>query len=298
LGVSILSERFLARSYLYVPGGQRSRLEKSVGRGADAVIADLEDALALGEKESGRQTLGAWLAELPPDLSVQVWVRINRESAPEDIAAVTGRSLTGIVVPKADPEFLHDVDALLTEQERQAGLPPGTVAVLPLIESAAGLLSVASVAAAPRVHRLGIGEADLIGELGLRPGPDRAELMPLRLQVVVASAAARIAAPVAPTSTDFRDLTAFRATATALLRLGFRGRTAIHPTQVPVINEVFTPGAEEVAAAHDLIARFEAASSGVVVDDGGRMVDEAVVRAARDTVQRARVAALTEGSAS
>lgn len=282
------ADRDPVRSYLYVPGSEPERLAKALGRGADAVIADLEDAVAVADKAAARQAVGTWLAQLPPG-PVQVWVRINRESPAEDVAVLAGERATGVVVPKADPGLLREVDALLAGREDACGLPRGSFAVVPLIESAAGLLELPAVAAAPRVHRLGIGEADLIGELGLRPGPDRPELLPLRLQVVVASAAAGIAAPVAPTSTDFRDLESFRSTSAALFRLGFRGRTAIHPGQVPVVNETFTPAEEEVAAAERLIADFEAAGSGVFVDDRGRMVDEAVVRAARETVQRARL---------
>lgn len=277
------------RSYLYVPGTQPDRLAKSLGLGADAVIADLEDAVAVADKAAARESVAAWLTQLPPG-PVQIWVRINRESPAEDIAVLNGRP-AGIVVPKADPALLRQVDTLLADREDALGLPRGSFGVVPLIESAAGLLELPATAAGPRVHRLGIGEADLIGELGLRPGPDRVELLPLRLQVVVASAAAGIAAPVAPTSTDFRDLDSFRSTSAALLALGFRGRTAVHPGQVPVVNETFTPGEEEVAAAERLIAGFEAAGSGVFVDDRGRFVDEAVVRAARETVQRARLAA-------
>lgn len=284
------ADRDPVRSYLYVPGTEPDRLAKSLGRGADAVIADLEDAVAFGDKAAARATVATWLAQLPAT-PVQVWVRINADSPAEDVAVLAGDRTAGVVLPKAEPALLERVVALLADRERDLGLPSGSFAVVPLIESATGLLHLPAVAAGPRVHRLGIGEADLIGELGLRPGPDRAELLPLRLQVVVASAAAGIAAPVAPTSTDFRDLESFRATSAALLRLGFRGRTAIHPGQVPVVNEAFTPGEEEVAEAHSLIARFEATGSGVLVDDRGRMVDLAVVRAARETVQRARLAA-------
>jgi len=115
-------------------------------------------------------------------------------------------------------------------------------------------------------------------------------MAPLRLQLVVASAAAGIAAPVGPTSTDFRDLDALRASTRALLRLGFRGRTAIHPAQVPVINEVFSPSPEEIEAARRLVTAYEDAERqgrGVLTDDHGRMVDVAVVRSARDVLARA-----------
>ena len=274
-----------ARSYLYVPGIEPDRLAKSLGRGADAVIADLEDAVAVDAKAAARETVATWLASLSAS-AVQIWVRINARSPVDDVAVLTGRA-AGVVVAKADRALLERVDAVLADRERDLGLPRGSFGVLPLIESAVGLLDLPAVAAGPRVHRVGIGEADLIGELGLRPGTERAELAPIRLQAVVASAAAGIRAPVAPTSTDFRDLATFRTTSHALLALGFRGRTAVHPAQVPVINEVFTPTVEEVGAARALVELFEAAGSGVVVDERGRMVDEAVVRSAREVLSRA-----------
>jgi citrate lyase subunit beta/citryl-CoA lyase len=283
----------LPRSYLYVPGDQPDRLAKAPARGADAVIADLEDAVAPARKAIARDGVRRWLSAAPAGSRGEVWLRINAGQADLDIAEVVSGELTGVVVPKAEPGLLDEVNNLLTARERALGLPPGAIGVLPLIETAVGLLAAAALATAPRVVRLGIGEADLAAELGLRPEPDSDELTSLRLQVVVVSAAGRIAGPVAPMSADFRDLAALRTSTLTLLRLGFRARTAIHPAQVAVINEVFTPSAEEVARALKLIAVFEKAEqagAGVTTDDTGRMVDVAVVRSARDIVARDAVA--------
>ncbi|MFC6929162.1 aldolase/citrate lyase family protein [Actinomadura yumaensis] len=129
-----------------------------------------------------------------------------------------------------------------------------------------------------------MGEADLRADLGVEPGPDGRELLFARSQVVMASAAARIEAPIAPVSTDFRDLDSLRASTLALKRLGFQGRACIHPDQLPVVNAVFTPSAQEVARARDLVERYDAAiaaGTGVCLDERGRLVDEAVVRSAR-----------------
>ncbi|MFG1927214.1 HpcH/HpaI aldolase/citrate lyase family protein [Cryptosporangium sp. NPDC048952] len=265
------------RSYLYVPGDRADRLLGARARGADALIVDLEDAVAPARKAEARALVADWLT---PEPGPQIWVRINAESVAQDVAAVARPGLDGIVVPKADPELLAEVDARLTAEGSDAAL-------LPLIESAAGLLRVAEVAAAPRVLRLGIGEADLIADLGLRPGPDRAELAPVRLQVVVASAAVGIARPLGATSTDFRDLDAFCESAHTLARQGFRGRTAIHPAQVPVIHDVFTPTDDEVATAQDIVARFDEAGGGGAVDAKGRFLDAAVVRSAREVLSLA-----------
>jgi citrate lyase subunit beta/citryl-CoA lyase len=277
-----------ARSYLYVPGDREDRLHKAETRDADALILDLEDSVAPARKGQARQIVAEWLSQRRG--GAQVWVRITSEQPGTDIGAAVSAAVTGVVVPKADPRLLATVDELLTSREAEIGLPRGQVRVLPLIETAAGLLAVTEIAGAPRVARLGLGEADLAAGLGIRPGPERAELMPLRLQVVVASAARGIAAPVAPTSTDFRDLDALHRSTRALLALGFRARTAIHPAQVPVINAVFTPSADEVERARRLVEALDAAErdgAGVTTDEDGTMVDVAVARSAREILGRA-----------
>jgi citrate lyase subunit beta/citryl-CoA lyase len=277
------------RSYLYVPGDRPDRLAKAGDRGADALILDLEDSVSAASKDRARQTVARWLAS-PALPQGQLWVRVNPGQASQDIEAAGSVAVTGVVLPKAEPGLLGQLDDLLSRREREVGLTPGTLRVIPLIETAAGLLEVAAVAAAPRVLRLGIGEADLAAELRLRPGPDRAELTPLRLQIVVASAARGIAAPVAPASTDFRDLAALRESTEALLRLGFRARTAIHPAQLATINEVCMPSAEEIGRARRLLAALAAAErtgAGVTTDEDGRMIDEAVARSAREILARA-----------
>lgn len=275
-----------ARSYLYVPADRADRLERARDRGADALVLDLEDGVALTDKARARDQAADWLGRQRGD-GPQLWARVNADQLEQDIDAVASPALLGIFVPKAEPESLAVVDMLLTRSEQRPGFTNGRLLVLPLIESARGLLLAPEVARAPRVLRLGLGEADLTAELGIVSGPDRSELAPLRLQVVVASAAAGIARPLAPTSTDFRDLDAFAASARVLLALGFRARTAVHPAQVAVINDVFTPGAEDVRVAADLVSGFDAAGGGVVTDAAGRMVDLAVVRAARELLARA-----------
>lgn len=274
-----------ARSWLYVPGNRRDFLAAATSRGADALVLDLEDSVPPDEKEAARATVSAWLPDRPPP-ATELWLRLNSDAVEPDLQLVTA-AVSGVMVPKAAPELLEQVDELLGERERLYGIPAGRFAVVPLIETARGLLSAQRLASMPRVAHLGLGEVDLCAELRLRPSDAREELAPLRLQVVLASAAAGIGAPIAPTSTDFRDLHALRASTEALLRAGFRARTAIHPAQVPVINEVFSPSPEEVAAARRLLAAFSQSHSGVITDAAGRMVDVAVVRSARELLGRA-----------
>lgn len=281
-----------ARSYLYVPADRQDRLARAAARGGDALILDLEDAVPVAGKDQARELLAGWLAR-QRDPGCQLWVRINPATVAADIAATVTPAVAGVVVPKADPALLTEIGGLLAARERAEGVAAGRFGLLPIIETARGLQAATAVAQAPRVVRLGLGEADLAADLGLQLSRERAELLPLRMEVVVASAAAGITAPVAPTSTDFRDLAALRDSTRALLALGFRARTAIHPAQLPVINEVFTPSAAEIARASRLVAAFEAAErggAGVFTDEDGAMVDVAVVRAAREVLARAGLA--------
>ena len=282
-----------ARSYLFAPGDQVRKLQHALESGADAIIADLEDAVAPSAKANARHMVASWLSRLDGD-QPQLWVRVNGSPRllVEDVHAVVGPAVTGICLPKTQgPEQLRGLGELLGVAERQAGLAEGALKVVPLVESAAGLLSARAIAEQPRVWQLGLGELDLCAEVGLQPSADERELLSIRLQVVLASAAAGLASPIGPVSTDFRDLDGLRRSTDALRRLGFGSRWAIHPAQVPVINEVFTPSPDQVEAARRLVERYDDALDqgvGVCVDEDGRMVDEAVVRMARRVLARAR----------
>ncbi|MGV9775478.1 HpcH/HpaI aldolase/citrate lyase family protein [Streptosporangium sp. NPDC003464] len=272
----------MIRSALYVPGDQPGKLAKALGRGSDSLIVDLEDAVLPAHKAAARTAVAGWLRGLGPG-GPEIYVRVNPgQAGHEDLRAVALPGVRGVCVAKTESAAeVAAVDAVLSEAEAAGGLPAGSIEVCPLLESAGAILAAPEIARAPRVSRLQIGEADLRADLGVETGPDERELLWARSQVVLASAAARLAPPLAPISTDFRDLDALRTSTVALKRLGFRGRTCIHPAQVAVVNEVFTPTEEELVRARDLIARFEAAGTGVVTDAQGRMVDEAIVRAAR-----------------
>jgi citrate lyase subunit beta/citryl-CoA lyase len=279
----------MARSYLYVPGNAAGKLAKATTRGADALIVDLEDAVPPAEKAAARAAVVAWLAAAPPPLPI--WVRVNQGGLrDDDLRAVAGRpGLTGVVLAKATgPADVASAGAVLS-----AAGDPGTL-LMPLLETAGAILDAAAIARQPRVHRLQIGEVDLAGELGASPGADEVELVGIRTQVVLASAAAGIEPPVGPVSRVTNDPAALAASTVRLRRLGFVGRACIHPAQIPVVHEVFTPTAAEVAEARAVIAllnRAEARGSGAVLDGEGRLVDAAVLHAARRTLALAGAAA-------
>lgn len=284
-----MSELLGARSYLYVPGDRPERFAKAIASGTDAVILDLEDAVALADKDAARANVSDALDRCPDgqageadarsDGRCEVWVRVNQgERGVADLEAVVGRAaLTGVFVPKCTSERLVQLAPLLA----------GT-SVVALVESARAVLGLAGIAASPVVTALGLGEVDLAADLGIDAGPQGEELWPIRLSAIVASVAHDLVPPLGPVWLDVRDPDGLRASTELLSQRGFRARQAIHPNQVEIINAVLSPTAEEVEAAAELMAAAAAEDSGVWVDANGRMVDEAVLRSARRTLDQAQ----------
>ncbi|MBQ1066358.1 CoA ester lyase, partial [Micromonospora sp. D75] len=163
----------VARSYLYVPGDRADLRDKAAGRGADALVLDLEDAVTPARKAHARETVAGYLGAAAP-AGPELWVRINSDQVAADVE-VLSPAAAGVWVPKAEPELLAEVDAALARVQRRLGPDAPAFRVVALIETARGVLTAPRVAEAPRVLRLGLGEADLAGELGLQPGPERAE---------------------------------------------------------------------------------------------------------------------------
>jgi citrate lyase subunit beta/citryl-CoA lyase len=279
----------VARSFLYVPGDQPTKLARAQKVAGDAIIADLEDGVAPANKDLARDSVSQWLATLQGQGGCsQVWVRINSGGVGRlDIAAVTSPSLAGVVLPKAEADTVADLGRVLDEAEKTADLPAGSVRIIPLIETARGIVDLLPIATSQRVARLAIGEVDLTSELGITASDDGRELIGIRTQLVVANAAAQLPPPIGPVFLAVRDLDLLRKSSRELRRLGFGARQAIHPAQVPIIEEAFTPTMTEIEHARELIAshgHFVAAGTGVFVTPSGLMVDEAVIRAARRIV--------------
>lgn len=260
------------RSWLYVPGHRADRVTKALAAGADAVVVDLEDAVPPDQKAAARETALRLAAKSPHDRPL--WVRVNDPAGPwgeDDIDALAGLGLAGLRVPRCeDPGVVREVAT-------RAGLP-----VQLLLESAAGLTRAAELATAhPLVAGLGLGEADLSADLRVI-GDDG--LAWARGWVVVAARAAGLPSPVQSVYTDVADLDGLRASTERARATGFVGRSVVHPRQIPVVHEVFTPTAAEVAAARAVLsaaARAEEAGEVAVLDADGRFVDPAVVRRAR-----------------
>jgi len=282
------------RSYLYTPGNRPDRIAKAITTGTDAVLIDLEDSVAPSAKPAARAAaVHALRTREGGTATPPLWVRIDSTSAELDIDTVIAPALTGVWVPKAEPDLLVHIDSLLTRAEVRQGLPRNSVAIVPIIETATGVLRAQDIAAAPRVTRLGVGEADLIGELRIQPDRLRTELFGIRMAVVLASAAAGIDAPIGPVETQIADLELLAETTAILLHQGFRARTALHPRQLAIINATFTPSAADVQRARDIVQRLDSAlTSGeaALMDERGGFIDPAVARSARDVLDRAGIA--------
>ncbi len=270
----------LARSFLFVPANRPERFAKALASGADAVIIDLEDAVAPMEKALARQQLATAFEAFSAPERARLVVRINASATPwrgDDmhlVANLADRGLGGVMAPKAEkPANLQ----LLA----QAVGPD--CALLPLLETVAGLDAADALAGCPQVVRLVFGNLDFSADLGLHPGPDEAELAPVRLAVAMASRRAGLPPPVDGVTPDILNAERLLADAERARRGGFGGKLCIHPSQVAAVNAAFTPSAAEREWAQRVLAAFEAAGGGVVSLDG-RMVDAPVVRLAQRTL--------------
>jgi citrate lyase subunit beta/citryl-CoA lyase len=267
-----------ARSFLFVPGSDERKLAGALEAGADAVIADLEDAVVPKAKERARAVVADAFAG--PTRACLRLVRVNGAGSPwlqDDLAAAAELGLDGIVLPKATAEAFGDV----------AGV---TAPVVAIVETAAGLHGAAEVAAAPQTAALMLGAVDLALALGLEPRPDALELLHARSSVVLASAVAGRRGPIDRVWVDVRDTAGLEGDCRFARSLGFRGKSCIHPAQVPVVNEVFSPSADELARARDVVDAYERAAAegrGAVALDG-EMIDLPVVERARHLLSEAK----------
>ena len=262
-------------------------LQKAATREADALIVDLEDAVAPSRKAMARVVTAGWLGE-SDSFAFECWVRVNGGAIMmEDLAEVGAVLRDGIMLPKS--QSTTDVSmavTALTAVAPKAGL-------IVLVETARAMVAVNDIARLNGVRRLMLGEVDLGAEL--RMELDATAWDAVRVDIVVASAAAGLEAPIAGIDPDFSDPARVEADTRRLAAVGFGGRAAIHPAQVAPINRAFAPTAEQVRRASDALARHEAALAagiGAYTDDRGHMVDEALLRRARRTLEAARRAGI------
>jgi citrate lyase beta subunit len=268
------------RSLLFAPGSDERKLVKALASDADAVVADLEDAVAPSEKEAARALVrdvfaAAAGARAGPNVGTGPLrlVRVNGVGTAfhaGDMAAVAAIGPDAIVLPKASPDA---VDSL------GADGPP----VVAIIETAQGVRLAHEIATRPRVAALQIGAVDLGAEVGLEPRRDGLELIYVRSKVVIDSVAAGLRSPFDVVHLDVEAGDALEEECRLARSLGFRGKACIHPSQVPVVNRAFTPSESELGWARKVLAAYEAATAdgrGAFALDGA-MIDLPVVERAR-----------------
>lgn len=268
----------LARTFLFVPADRPERHARALSTGAGGVIVDLEDAVAPERKAAAREALAASFTALPAAGRGRLLVRINASETPwhaDDLAAVGGLVaqglIAGVVLPKA--ERADDLRRL-AEAVSAKGL------LVPLVESAAGLAALDELAAAPQVLRLAFGNLDFQADLGLACDADEAELVPVRLAILLASRRAGLPAPIDGVTPDWRDAQRLATDTARARRGGFGAKLCIHPDQVAPVHTALGPSANELTWARRVVDAIQAAGGGVISLDG-RMVDAPVVRLAQ-----------------
>ena len=287
----------LKRSWMFVPGHRSRMIEKALGLNADAIMLDIEDGVAPGEKDAARRLIAEALGHERPPKSPLRFVRINaigHARMEADLEEVVRPGLDGLVLPKVETaeQVLH-VEAILKESEPRLKIEPGAIKLLVAIESPRGLLNAPNIAiSSPRVVGLMFGAEDFGLELGLplvREGEAR-DLIYARSALAVAAASAHVQA-VDGVWVDLKDTEGLGGFARQSRRLGFSGMSLIHPSQIDPINSVFSPTPEEVDYARKVIQAYEeaVARGDGSISFGGQLIDRPIVERARRTMEMAKI---------
>lgn len=276
------------RTFLFTPGNHPRRVGKVFTVGADVAILDLEDAVAIPEKEATRAAVVEALARPRP---CRAYVRVNALDTPfafGDIEAVVVPGLDGIVLPKAESAGdIRAADWMIAALERRRGLPGGAIDLMPIIETARGHAAAREICAyGGRVRRVSFGAGDYTADLGMEWTAIEHELDAARAEIVLASRLASLEPPVDTVFARLDRPEEFRASCLRVRERGFQGKLLIHPGQVAPANAVFSPSAEELARAREIVAAFrEAEAEGSAsIRVGGQFVDYPIVARAERIV--------------
>jgi citrate lyase subunit beta/citryl-CoA lyase len=287
---------------MFVPGNQPGLLNDASLYGADVLIFDLEDSVALTEKDAARTLLAYALPKLDWG-QAELMVRVNDLDGPfglEDLEAVIKAGAKIIRLPKADnAEQVKNYDQIIGKIEAELNLPINSIEMLAAIESAQGVLNAKEIAAAsPRLMGLALGAEDFTADLGVSRSKSGEELLLARQMIVLAAKAQGIDAYDTVYS-QIDDLEGLAEETKRAKALGFRGKSVLHPNQIEVVHQVFAPSQEEIAQAQRLLAAVEEAKvrgSGVISLDGA-MVDRPVILRAERIIHMAKSLNILKGEA-
>jgi citrate lyase subunit beta/citryl-CoA lyase len=278
------------RSLLFAPGNHARRVEKALSLDADAVILDLEDAVAIAQKAAAREAVAAALVRPRQGL---LYVRVNAMDTGfchGDLLSVVQPGLDGIILPKVESSAaLTTIDWLVGQLERERGLPTSEIDLIPIIETARGLHRIdAILAAETRVRRVAFGAGDFTLDMNMAWSREETEIGHARATIATASRASGIDPPLDTVWVDLTDPQGLEASARTALAYGFQGKMCIHPDQVPVVNNIFTPSAAEIAFADRVVAAFtEAEASGsAAIQLDGQFIDYPIVYRAQRVLQK------------
>ncbi len=277
----------LFRSIIFVPGNRPNMLERARSFKADVVMVDLEDSVPPGEKTTARDLAKEWVSTLRRE-GQKVMVRVNSLDTgltrPE-LEAIVSPDLYGISLGKVESTWnIRDVDRILSSIEPQAGVEPGSIKIVPWVETASALVDARDIgAASPRVIALAFGAEDFTNDMGIERSDTGEEVQVPRSLVPMAARAANVASLDSP-FVLFQDPGALRADAKRARQMGYTGKFAIHPSQIDIINETFSPSPEEITYARQVVDAWEQAEAegrGSLAMDG-RMIDVPVVKRAQN----------------
>jgi citrate lyase subunit beta / citryl-CoA lyase len=286
------------RSLLFIPGNRPNMLEKGFAARADVLVPDLEDSVPADEKANAREVAAGFLPKLAQAGRTLI-PRVNSLDtgwAEQDLAAMVGAHVYGVSIGKIQgPEEIARIGKILDGLEKKAGLKQGSVRLVPWIETARAIVKLYDICvSSPRIVAVALGAEDLTTDMGIERREDDSEIEYASNVLCVAARAADVLALDTPYF-QFRDVEGLRRDALKAKGCGFKGKFAIHPAQIDIINEVFSPSAAEIEHARRVVAAFEEAERrgrGSTSLDG-KVIDVPVVKRARallDTITKSQVA--------
>jgi citrate lyase subunit beta/citryl-CoA lyase len=288
----------LRRTRLYIPGNNPAMMQNAMIYGADSLIFDLEDSIAINEKDAARFLVRNALLTLDFE-DVEVTVRINSietDFFQKDLEEIIPAQPDGILLPKTESlEDIQLVDKEITRIEKEYKLKVGKIKIMPIIESAVGVLNVEAIATGPRVAAIGLGGEDLTADIGAVRTRNGKELEYISSRIILACAANKIQA-IDTVFADINDPEGLYEITMEAIEMGFQGKSIIHPLQIEIVHKAFMPSPKEITKAEKIVKAYKDSlkkGRGAITVDG-KMIDVPVVIRAEQILKRAEAGQLNK----